>query len=48
LIDLYKVTVLKINDDPKMKSLPQEELMRMFSQCIGEENYKELMSLMKR
>lgn len=48
LTDLYRVTVMKINDDPAVRTLPQEKVMHMFQECIGADYYNELMSLMKR
>lgn len=48
LVDLYRVTVIKVNQDPNVRDLAQEQIMQKFMECMGEANYKELMSIMKK
>ncbi len=48
LKELYRITAMKVNNNPKIKSMGRDQVMQMFTECIGEENFKELMSIMRQ
>ena len=48
LQDMYRVAVMKINADPATKSKTREEVIEMFKEVMGEENYVELTSMLSK
>jgi Tfp pilus assembly protein PilF len=46
LVDLYRVTVMKVNQDPNVRGLVQDQIMNKFVEYMGEANYRELMAIM--
>jgi tetratricopeptide (TPR) repeat protein len=45
LVDLYRVTVMKVNQDPNVRDLAKDQIMNAFMECMGEANYRELMTI---
>lgn len=48
LKDLYLVTAMKVNANPKVKSMSQDAVIDLFRNFMGNDNYNELISTMRK